>query len=189
MRRIISFWSLILIVLIYAGTAAAVKTSLWEQQQQEEFEAGTPKNLSLTSRGDVMLAPKIEGFTKLKENQVWALVEDSAGNLYAATGNEGKIYKISAGTLPEFVEKGVRGEQRDLPIRCILGNGNRSRLHNRCFKIGTQHHLHLDCFAGTVAEFVKAEALNHRCPPFVLYFQIEGDVLYLYLCIRIADKL
>lgn len=97
MRRIISFWSLILIVLIYAGTAAAVKTSLWEQQQQEEFEAGTPKNLSLTSRGDVMLAPKIEGFTKLKENQVWALVEDSAGNLYAATGNEGKIYKISAG--------------------------------------------------------------------------------------------
>lgn len=97
MHRIISLWSLIYIVLMSAGTAAAVKTSLWEQQQQEEFEAGTPKNLSLTSRGDVMLAPKIEGFTKLKENQVWALVEDSAGNLYAATGNEGKIYKISPG--------------------------------------------------------------------------------------------
>lgn len=96
MRRIISFWSLILIALMHAGTAAAVKTSLWEQQQHEEFEAGTPKNLSLTSQGDVMLAPKIEGFTKLKENQVWALVEDSAGNLYAATGNQGKIYKISA---------------------------------------------------------------------------------------------
>lgn len=87
---------LVLIVLIYAGTAAAVKTSLWEQQQRSDFDAGTPKNLSLTSNGDVMLAPKIEGFTKLKEAQVWALVEDSAGNLYAATGNEGKIYKISA---------------------------------------------------------------------------------------------
>ena len=88
---------LILIVLIYAGTAAAVKTSLWEQQQQSDFEAGKPKSLSLTSQGAVMLAPKMEGFTKLKETQVWALVEDSAGNLYAATGNEGKIYKISAG--------------------------------------------------------------------------------------------
>ncbi len=88
---------LILIVLIHAGPAAAVKTSLWEQQQRADFDAGTPKNLSLTSQGEVMLAPKIEGFTKLKETQVWALVEDSAGNLYAATGNEGKIYKISAG--------------------------------------------------------------------------------------------
>ena len=43
-----------------------------------------------------MLSPKIDSFTKLKETQVWALVEDSAGNLYAGTGNEGKIYKIAA---------------------------------------------------------------------------------------------
>ena len=31
-----------------------------------------------------------------KRPKVWALVEDSAGNLYAGTGNEGKIYKIAA---------------------------------------------------------------------------------------------
>ncbi len=98
MRRSISFWSLILIVLIHTSAVFAVKTSLWEQEQQSDFEAGTSKNLSLTSQGAVMLAPKIEGFTKLKETQVWAVAEDSAGNLYAATGNEGKIYKISAGS-------------------------------------------------------------------------------------------
>ncbi len=96
MHRGISFWSLTLIVLIYASVASAVKTSLWEQQQYEDFEAGKPKHLSLTSQGEVMLSPKIDSFTKLKETQVWALVEDSQGNIYAATGNEGKIYKISA---------------------------------------------------------------------------------------------
>ena len=96
MRRVISFWSLILTVFIFANVAFAVKTSLWQQQHHADFEAGKPKDLSLTSNGDVTLSPKIESFTKLKETQVWALVEDSAGNIYVGTGNEGKIYKISA---------------------------------------------------------------------------------------------
>ncbi len=96
MRRVISFWSLILAIFIYTSLASAVNTSLWEQKNRSDFEAGKPKNLSLTSTGDVMLSPKIDAFTKLKETQVWALVEDSAGNLYAGTGNEGKIYKIAA---------------------------------------------------------------------------------------------
>ena len=96
MRRVISFWSLILTVFIFSNVAFAVKTSLWQQQHHADFEAGKPKDLSLTSNGDVTLSPKIESFTKLKETQVWALVEDSAGNLYVGTGNEGKIYKISA---------------------------------------------------------------------------------------------
>lgn len=96
MRRVISLWSLILTVLIFAGVASAVKTSLWEQQHRADFDSGKPKDLSLTSTGDVTLSRKIDAFTKMKETQVWALVEDSAGNLYAGTGNEGKIYKISA---------------------------------------------------------------------------------------------
>ena len=96
MRRVISLWSLILTVFIYASIASAVNTSLWEQENHADFEAGKPKGLSLTSTGDVMLSPKIDAFTKLKETQVWALVEDAAGNLYAGTGNEGKIYKIAA---------------------------------------------------------------------------------------------
>ena len=97
MRRVISLWSLILTAFIYTSIASAVNTSLWEQKNRADFESGKPKNLSLTSTGDVMLSPKIDSFTKLKETQVWALVEDSAGNLYAGTGNEGKIYKIAAG--------------------------------------------------------------------------------------------
>ena len=100
MHRVISFWSIVLTIFIFAGVASAVKTSLWEQQNHSDFESGKPKNLSLTSTGDVMLSLKIDDFTKLKETQVWAIVEDAEGNLYAGTGNEGKIYKISAGATP-----------------------------------------------------------------------------------------
>ena len=87
------------------------------------------------------------------------------------------------------MEISVRGKQRDLPIRRILGNRNRSCLRHRCFKVRTHHHLHLDSFPRTVTEFINAEALNHRCPPFVLYFHIEGDVLHFHLRIGIINEL
>ena len=96
MRRFFFFWSLMAIVLIYASLASAVSTSLWEQHQRAHFEAGEIKNISVSSKGDASLSFKIDGFSKIDEARVWALVEDSEGNIYAGTGNEGKIYKISA---------------------------------------------------------------------------------------------
>ena len=96
MRRLISFWSLMAISLIFVSLASAVSTSLWEQQHRTDFEAGEIKNISVTSKGDASLSKKVEEFSELKEAQVWALAEDSEGNIYAGTGNEGKIYKISA---------------------------------------------------------------------------------------------
>jgi len=96
MRRFFRLWSLMAIVLIHASLASAVTTSLWEQQQRTDFEAGKIKNISVSSRGDASLSMKIDGFSKVDEAQVWALAEDSEGNIFAGTGNDGKIYKISA---------------------------------------------------------------------------------------------
>ncbi len=96
MRSFFRFWSLMAIVLIHASLASAVTTSLWEQQQRTDFEAGKIKNISVSSKGEASLSMKIDGFSKVDEARVWALAEDSEGNIYAGTGNEGKIYKISA---------------------------------------------------------------------------------------------
>ncbi len=96
MRRFFFFWSLMAIVLIYASLASAVSTSLWEQHQRTHFEAGEIKNISVSSKGDASLSFKLDDFSKIDEARVWALVEDSEGNIYAGTGNAGKIYKISA---------------------------------------------------------------------------------------------
>lgn len=96
MRRFFRFWSLMTIILIHTSLASAVTTSLWEQHQRTDFEAGKIKNISVSSQGDARLSMKIDGFSKVDEAQVWALAEDSEGNIFAGTGNEGKIYKISA---------------------------------------------------------------------------------------------
>ena len=96
MRRFFSFCSLMATTLIFVSLASAVTTSLWEQHRSSDFEAGEIKNISVSSQGDAKLSFKIEDFSEVKEAQVWALAEDSEGNIYAGTGNEGKIYKISA---------------------------------------------------------------------------------------------
>lgn len=96
MRRFFSFCTLIATTLIFANLASAVTTSLWEQQSRTDFEAGEIKNVLVSSQGDAKLALKIDSFSEVKEAQVWALTEDSEGNIYAGTGTEGKIYKISA---------------------------------------------------------------------------------------------
>ena len=96
MRSFFRFWSLMALLLIPVCIASAVNTSLWEQHQRDDFESGEIKKISVSSRGDAMLSRKVDGFSKIDEARVWALVEDADGNIYAGTGSEGKIYKISA---------------------------------------------------------------------------------------------
>ena len=67
MRRLISFWSLMAISLIFVSLASAVSTSLWEQQHRTDFEAGEIKNISVTSKGDASLSRKVEEFSELKD--------------------------------------------------------------------------------------------------------------------------
>ncbi|MDE0300561.1 MAG: hypothetical protein OXN17_18150 [Candidatus Poribacteria bacterium] len=82
---------------------SAVTTSIWEQSSQKDFEAGTLKDVSVTSEGDVLLARKIGEFAELKEEiYVWSLAEDSIGNVYAGTGNQGKIYRIAPDGQPSL---------------------------------------------------------------------------------------
>ncbi|MBI1922852.1 hypothetical protein HYR99_01240, partial [Candidatus Poribacteria bacterium] len=96
-RRVLRF-SCIIAILFFVTIVptSAVTTSLWEQQLQKDFEDDKPKNVSITSQGEVMLAPKLEPFFKdTQEIYIWCLVEDSHGNIYAGTGNGGKLYRIT----------------------------------------------------------------------------------------------
>lgn len=74
----------------------AVTTSVWEQSTYKDFSSGKPKNISLTSRNEIMLSrslEKIEG--TISELRIWCLIQDSEGNIYAGTGDNGRIYKIA----------------------------------------------------------------------------------------------
>ncbi len=96
-RRVLRF-SCIIAILFFVTIVptSAVTTSLWEQQLQKDFEEDSPKNVSITSQGEVMLAPKLESsFADTQEIYIWCLAEDSHGNIYAGTGNGGKLYRIT----------------------------------------------------------------------------------------------
>jgi hypothetical protein len=74
----------------------AVNTSVWEQSSYMDFGAGKPKDVSLTSENQLTLSKAltpVEG--NISELRVWCLVNDSQGNIYAGTGDKGKIFKIS----------------------------------------------------------------------------------------------
>ena len=82
---------------IHLPLALGVTTQIWEQQRQKDFESGKPENVSLSSKGELMLAPKLDAFFEdTEEIYIWCLAEDSKGNIYAGTGNAGKIYRITA---------------------------------------------------------------------------------------------
>ena len=95
--RVFYIFSIVIVFFsIHLLPALGVTTQIWEQQHQKDFESGTPKNVSVSSKGELMLAPKLETFFEdTKEIYIWCLAEDSKGNIYAGTGNAGKIYRIT----------------------------------------------------------------------------------------------
>ena len=78
----------------------AVETRFWIQNEQADFEKGTLKNLSLRSDGRLALAPVFKELLASSTPYLWALAEDSKGNLYAGGGGSGasqaKLFVIDA---------------------------------------------------------------------------------------------
>ena len=85
----------ILIVAAF-GDGFSVTPSIWKENTQQEFEKGSPEQVCITSEGEITLAPALEEVADVDALYVWALAQDREGNLYAGTGNEGKIFKIDA---------------------------------------------------------------------------------------------
>jgi hypothetical protein len=73
----------------------AVETSIWETETTTDFEKGNPADVSIRSDGHVVLSSTLELMYDTEELYVWSLAEDSQGNLYVGTGNDGKIFKVS----------------------------------------------------------------------------------------------
>ncbi len=73
----------------------AAKVKVWHQYQQSHYDKAKFKDAVVTSEGALRLSRQVKPLTALEASNVWDLVEDKAGNLYAATGDEGKLYKIT----------------------------------------------------------------------------------------------
>jgi len=72
----------------------AGQTRTWSQSDFPEFEKGIVKNLSLRSDGPIGLAPRMRELFDTSSPYLWALAQDSKGNLYAGGGANAKLYRI-----------------------------------------------------------------------------------------------
>lgn len=79
--------------------------SLLAQLDRIEFE-----NVSIHDAGTVTLAPALTPTTLDDATAVWQTAADRNGNVYAATGNQGRVYRIGRTGAPERVFDSGTGE-------------------------------------------------------------------------------
>ena len=72
-----------------AALLVAVETKTWVQDHPGDFEKGNMKKLALRSDGRLRLAPEVVELYDASQPYLWAIVEDSKGNLYTSSGGPG----------------------------------------------------------------------------------------------------
>src|SRR5271169_3558873 len=72
----------------------AGQTRTWSQSDYSDFEKAIVKSLSLRSDGPIALAPRLRELFDTSSPYLWALAQDSKGNLYAGGGTNAKLYRI-----------------------------------------------------------------------------------------------
>lgn len=83
-----------ILVTFFVTSAFAVSPQFWEENSQQTFAGGDPRSISIDSNGELLLAPALKKVYEGKDPIIWRIVGDAGGNLYAATGNDGKVIKI-----------------------------------------------------------------------------------------------
>ena len=80
-----------------AGYAHAGETRTWTEADYSDFEKGISHNLSLRSDGMLTLAPRFQELYDTSCAYLWALAQDSKGNLYAGGGPGAKVFRLAPG--------------------------------------------------------------------------------------------
>src|SRR5262245_29895464 len=92
-RRIIVVVCAILVHTPGAGYAAKVK--VWHHHAASHYEKARFNHAVVTSEGSLRLSRRLKPLATLQAVHVWSVVEDRDGNLFAATGDEGKVFRIT----------------------------------------------------------------------------------------------
>src|SRR5664279_2790108 len=82
------------LLVVSATLGFAGETRTWSQLDYADFEKGVARNLSLRSDGLLSLAPSSRELFDASTAYLWALAQDSKGNLYAGGGTDAKLYQI-----------------------------------------------------------------------------------------------
>jgi hypothetical protein len=77
------------------STSRAAKVKVWHLHTPGDYARAQLHQVVQSNEGTLRLSRKLSPLASLEATHVWDLAEDAAGNLYAATGDEGKLFKIA----------------------------------------------------------------------------------------------
>ncbi len=92
MRRALPF---VLLLLLAAPVSYAARVKVWQHNTPRDFEKAQFKQAVITSEGTLRLSRQVRPLANLEVAHVWDVAEDKLGNLWVATGDEGKIFKVT----------------------------------------------------------------------------------------------
>src|SRR5207248_526656 len=75
--------------------AAAAKVKVWHHNAPAHYEKAQLKHTVVSNEGALRLSRQLKPLTANSATHVWDVVEDRHGNLYVATGDEGKLYRVT----------------------------------------------------------------------------------------------
>jgi hypothetical protein len=78
-----------------AVSAEAGKVKVWHHHTPVQYEKAHFAGAVVSNEGAIRLSRQLRPLASLDAVRVWDVAEDRDGNLYAATGDEGKIFKIA----------------------------------------------------------------------------------------------
>lgn len=90
------FRLLLAIALLIAATvpASAGKVKTWQAESAASYDKAKLQNAVVSDQGVLRLSRRLKPLAKIDAAHVWDVAEDADGNLIAATGDEGKLYRI-----------------------------------------------------------------------------------------------
>lgn len=88
----------------------AAKVKVWHQHAPGQYDKAQLKRMVLNNEGVLRLSRQLRPLAGIDAAHVWDMVEDREGNLFVATGDEGKIYKVPAKGKPIVVYASQQSE-------------------------------------------------------------------------------
>jgi hypothetical protein len=86
----------IALLLLLAAPGAAAKIKTWTSHSSADYDKARLRQAVVGSEGTVRLARRLTPVTGIDAAHVWDVVEDAAGNLFVATGDEGKVFQVTS---------------------------------------------------------------------------------------------
>ncbi|HZY89465.1 MAG TPA: hypothetical protein VFE78_31880 [Gemmataceae bacterium] len=116
LRSRLTFAAALALAAFFVPQARAGKVKVWHQHTPAQYDKAKFQHAVVSSEGALRLSRRLKPLVALDATHVWDVAEDRDGNLFVATGGEGKVYKVSAAGKVSVAYAGEGGQALCLAV-------------------------------------------------------------------------